>query len=808
MIRLNIFFLLRVISLSFIFFNIYNAESQIIRGKVYDFNSKVPLAFVNIVYGDTKFGTSTDIDGNFVIETSEPPKFLRISYVGYNDTVIKIQNTTRNINVYLKEKQIKLDEVAIYPGINPAHRIINNVIENRAINNHEKLESFSYESYSKMYFTVDESEIVINDSSNIDSTAFNFKEFIDKQHFLIMENVTERVFKSKKSKEKVIGTKMSGMKNPAFTLLATQFQSFSFYSPFFEIMEKRYVNPISNGSFDKYFFQIEDTIYQGVDTVFIIFYRPFRNKNFDGMKGLLYINTNGYAIQSATATPFSDTLGFGIEIQQRYELVDSLAWFPVELNTNLIFNTLEIEKANMIAIGKTYLRNIKINPDLRNKEFRSAYSYEVALDAHNKDDKFWNYYRHDTLNAKELTTYEVIDSIGNVYKIDRKVQALTILTTGVIPIWKLGLEVDKFYNFNIYEQSSVGLGVTTTTKLSHYFKLSSYFSYSTGQKSFSRGAKFTITPKPNSEFEFFGKYKYDYTESGKQNDFKEVTTLVNLNYRDLLVSDMYFENSFSGGIKFRLLKYFVFIPELKIEHSNLVDNAGFLYLSDNNINLYLNELRFSESSLTVKYLFREKLFRNVKSHFSLGSKFPEVKLKITKSMEILGGQVDFLKFDFQLNKNFVFNYIGKTKLEIRAGLVNSPAPYNKLFNGNGGYASFFVYGFANFHTMRVIEFLHDRYASVFLEHNFGKIMNTKSFKPELLLVHNMGWGDLKYESEHLNLKYSSMEKGYFETGILLNKLMTSNISALGLGVFYRYGPYSLAGQKQNFTIVMMSGFNL
>lgn len=795
-----------LISIINLVFGVNSLSAQAIKGRIMDAKTKSPLAFVNIRFDETKFGTTTDIDGNFKIENEQNWKILKVSYIGYYDTIIKVNNLNDYLNIYLKEKQIKLTEVEIRPGINPAHRIINAVIENKQYNNPEKLDAFSYESYSKMYFTVDDSKISLIDTTKADSSTLEFLEFIGEQHFVMMENVTERVFKKGKSKEKVLGTKMSGVKNPVFTLLATQFQSFSFYTPFFDILEKHYVNPISKGSLDNYFFQIEDTLYQGNDTVFIVFYRPLKNKKFDGMQGLLYINTNGYAIQNATASPYSDTLGIGIEIQQRYEFVNGQAWFPVELNTNLIFNSLVIEKSNLIAIGKTYLRNIKINPDLSNREFRTAYSYEVAMDAHKKDDSFWNYYRHDTLNAKELKTYSVIDSIGEVHKLDLKMQTLLILATGVIPIWKLGLELDKFYHFNSYEKSSVGLGITTTTKLSKYYKASAFFSYSTSRKTINHGGKISVTPKPNSELEIFAKYKYDFAESGKQNDFKEVTTLMTLNYRDFLVDDMFFENSISAGIKFRALKYFVFIPEIKIESANIDDSRSFLFSRNEDINLYLNDFRFTETSLTFKYLYKEKLFRNVSSHFSLGSKFPEVKLKITKSATILGGQLDYLKFDFHLRKNFVFKYLGKTKLEVRAGLVNAPAPYIKLFNGNGAYKSFYLYGFANFHTMRVNEFLNDRYVSIFVEHNFGKLLNLKNFKPELLIVQNMGWGDFKYKQEHLNLNFSTMQKGYFETGILINKLSTSNISSLGLGLFYRYGPYSFADQKQNLSVVMLSGF--
>ena len=54
----------------------------------------------------------------------------------------------------------------------------------------------------------------------------------------------------------------------------------------------------------KYIFIIEDTLYTEMqDSVFVISYRPKPNTNFDGLEGLLYINSNKWAIQNAIARP-------------------------------------------------------------------------------------------------------------------------------------------------------------------------------------------------------------------------------------------------------------------------------------------------------------------------------------------------------------------------------------------------------------------------------------------------------------------------------------------------------------------------
>jgi len=120
-----------------------------------------------------------------------------------------------------------------------------------------------------------------------------------------MENVTKRKFlHPDKNYNQVIATKMSGFKDPVFVFLTTQIQSFSFYKPFITIFQKSYVNPISAGTLNKYFFKLEDTIWSGRDTTFIIQFRPRKGTNFDGLKGVISINTNKWAIQNVTAQPY------------------------------------------------------------------------------------------------------------------------------------------------------------------------------------------------------------------------------------------------------------------------------------------------------------------------------------------------------------------------------------------------------------------------------------------------------------------------------------------------------------------------
>ena len=60
----------------------------------------------------------------------------------------------------------------------------------------------------------------------------------------------------------------------------------------------------------------------------------------------------------------------------------------------------------------------------------------------------------------------------------------------------------------------------------------------------------------------------------------------------------------------------------------------------------------------------------------------------------------------------------------------------------------------------------------------------------------MGWGA------------PTMTQGYFESGIVVKGLLYTPLSNMGLGVFYRYGPYAYPEVFDNFAFKYSISFGL
>lgn len=214
-----------------------------ISGQVLDAQSKSPLAFVTIGIEGTNTGFITDIDGRFNSSISEQSQSLTFSFIGYERKVIEVKELKANPIILLNQRAVEVSEVRVVPGINPADIIMNQVIENRKLNNPEEATQFSYDSYNKLVFTVNPDSIskkmeMQKDSVNKDSSLLYTADYISKQHLVMMESVSHRDFMSPtKDKEVILASRVSGLKSPEFSLIGTQLQSFSFYKDYVELMD-------------------------------------------------------------------------------------------------------------------------------------------------------------------------------------------------------------------------------------------------------------------------------------------------------------------------------------------------------------------------------------------------------------------------------------------------------------------------------------------------------------------------------------------------------------------------------------------
>lgn len=780
--------LLRILFVSLVCIHV--SYSQVISGKVLDAETKEPLAFANFIFNNNqKLYASSDIDGRFSFAAQQEITSLVCSYVGYETQTVKIQKD-KNIIVYLKASADALQEVVIRPGENPANRIIRNVIANKYKNNPENIATFKYTSYNKVVYDVKTDGATKSDSLNRKMKGKLLKD----SPLFMMESVSERKFISPDISEEIVtATKVSGFQNPSFASLATDLQPFSFYKDNIKLFDIQYLNPISKGSLSKYRFKIEDTIYQNRDTVYVISFQPQKNKNFEGLKGTLSINTNQYAVQNVIATPFEKGK-IEIKIQQQYTFVDNKYWFPEQLNYALIFPELK-----MVVDGRSYISEVQTDIPLRRKEF-AIESVSIDKLATKRDSLFWEKYRIEKLSDTEKITYRVVDSVGKKHNFDRILTTMEKLTQFKIGIGIFDLDLAKTIVYNKYEGYRLGLGVYTNEKLFENLTLGGFFGYGTKDYEWKYGGEAIYTFSKKYEFKIGAKYQDNLVEAGNYGLNYSNQNMLNFRNFQAFMMDNIRQASFNVEARsFRYLKWKVTFVQSETTPTYLTEfhDNGQIY----------TDYKDSNVRVDLRFAFREKLVTSFNQRLSLGTTYPVLSLSYSKGIkDVMNSDFNYDKIEARIEQSFYTRNFGTTKYRLDAGYIDNPLPYGLLFTGEGSYDKDYPYMIPNyFQTMRPYEFLSDRYANLFLSHNFGGLLfKTGTFQPGITLHTNLGWGDLSDKNKTSNqlTPYQTKNKIFMESGLQVDNLVKLNYMnigyiGIGAGVYYRYGEYELPQSKDN-----------
>jgi hypothetical protein len=183
-----------------------------------------------------------------------------------------------------------------------------------------------------------------------------------------------------------------------------------------------------------------------------------------------------------------------------------------------------------------------------------------------------------------------------------------------------------------------------------------------------------------------------------------------------------------------------------------------------------------------------------------------VFFKVAQGFEnLMNGEINYTRFDAKINKKFKKGKLGETNFTLIGGMVQGDVPYTLLYNGRATFNSGLGIATAGvFETMRVNEFVSDQHVGVFFKHNFGTFLKKGKFAPEFLIAHNSAWGSLNNKERHQEIIFNTFDKGFHETGLVFNKLLSGSFSAVGIGVYHRYGYYSLPVLKDNFAFKLTS----
>ena len=817
---------------------IVTAQTVTISGTVMDSATSQPIPFASVTVKETKRGGLTDIDGHFTLKNVPANGTIIINYIGYYVKLLPVSIPgDQPLIITIARKNEALEDVVVRSDLNPAHRIIRLMQQHKKENDPMNLPSFAYNAYTiaalgagPALYTMARNRVrkpKLQTKTPVKPKPRSAKDSVESKnmrglarglrgnYIFVTESYSERLFKYPKlSKETVLATKVSGMKEPLFAITSANFQPFGFYHDFLSMSGKAYTSPVISGSINLYKFNLRQVLPHEKDTTYVISFEPLKGKNFEGLQGMLYINSDGWAIESVTAEPANDKgLIYKFRLQQKYEQQDG-HWFPVQLNSYISQNDAVRDSALLYWDTRSYFTKIAINKAFERSAF-SDVAFEFAPGASIKTDADWKGLRVDSLKPKEKATYNAYDSFPTrlqkqLNKFNTLFEALAL---EAIPWGKIDLPFRYLLSgLNNYEKLRLGIGFQTNTKFSNWFSVGGYTGYGFGDNAWKYGGNLELTLNRRTATSLRLSFQQDLKEPGTIEYFKENGSIFsNQSLRSLYTARLDSIREWKINFTTKLYPSLQTDIWLATQHRN---PAGFAYSFDpTNTGKFLADYNNTEAGIGIRYTRGETYARIGRAKVLNTLPRTQIMLQASKGLSgVLDGQLDYTKLALQLNHSFRTRQFGRTSFQVELGQVWGNVPYAYLFNTKGsiretGRRNSGLFINNSFQTAGIYEFTSNRTASLFFQQNFGSLLfkpETEKSRPKFLLVQAIAYGSINNLSAHQGVVLKAPEKGLFETGLLVTDIARFNMKffylGLGAGVFHRYGYYALPDAKNNWAL--------
>ncbi|WP_316633220.1 DUF5686 family protein [uncultured Flavobacterium sp.] len=821
---------MKLFSLLTLFFTLSIQAQFQINGIVTDSNNK-PLPFATITTSANN-NTITDVDGKFDFKIAEKTTTFAVSYIGFQTKIIAVIANKKFYSISLAQKTDDLKEVVV-SNENPALTIIKKVIANKNKNNpQKKLSSFEYKTYNKLIVTANPDSIDgrIDSSAaykdfnkkeiNIDSSDYKFKEIISKQHLFQTEKVSQYQFGNNKLKETVLGTKIAGFKQPIYEIIAFNLQSISIYDSKYELLETKYENPISNTAPSNYNYKLLDTVNIKERETYMIYFKNKQKRKSSGLEGVLYIDQENFAVAKAVMRIKGVLDISGIH---EFEYVPSeKIWFQSNTtfkivkgknddDIKILGGTIQFdgdvednfEPRKKSASDFTYLlsesNNFDIHYNTTSPIKNPALYIEIKDDASKKPEEFWNEYRKESLDLKSQKTYLLLDSLSVKRRIEKRLGLGRKIINGYFPIGPIDLDLKKIISYNNYEGFRLGLGGITNDRFSKNFRIEGYSAYGTkdGEVKYSLGSGVLLDKSTNTWIN--ASYTDDVREIASTVFAVDKRVFKIYDPRPINISTFYKYTSWKANVQTKIIPK----TEAILELSRTYVQPEFDYLFNLNGKLYSNYI-MTTAMVSIVWAPFSDFMQTPTGRNESEKRFPRFTFQYTQSLpNVLENDFTFGKIDFKAEYEKKYLNGQKTSLLLQGGHAIGDVPLTHLYNTmpNNLNKETLVQritfaGRNSFETMFFNEFFSSQYIFFQIKHGFDRITLFKKVRPSLVLVTRMAWGNMENPEQHVGPTYKTLDKGYFESGIELNKIF----KGFGLGGFYRYGPNQLLKFEDNIAV--------
>ncbi len=737
--------------------SVFSQNVITVSGMVKDAKTQEPVEFANVLFTNSGIGECTRIDGRFSIRNDQGIKHLKVSLLGYRDTIIKLpKNNTVNLTVFLTTNDISLEETVIKAKKrvsyskkdNPAIDFMKEVIDHK---NDNRIES-------KPYYQVEQYEKFMTFLDNFDSTGKAFKKYgflkngidtceLDGRPILALsmkETIGEVYYrKLPKTKKEVLRAKRAegigkDLDESVDHNIQELFQGIDLYDNSIKLLQYYFISPLSSTmalSFYKYYI-IDTTDIDGIQCLNMAFF-PYNHESY-GFIGNLYITLDGsYSLKKAELkVPEKINLNFArnLNFTQTFMQLPDSTWVVSEENLYInlyLFKGLPEVLVNQFRSYRNYDFNVWNNSIFETSEIKIAQNENIV----NKSDTFWAANRHIPIKEKEtglkkmlaqlreIPLYKIVvratDFFGSGYFLTGGSKEKSMFDIGPLP---------SIYSINKIEGSRFKLGGTTTANLFNNLFISGYVAYGIRDNTFKYNGtltysfnkkKYHVNEFPRDNLSFM--YEYDlYTLGANYQGYKD-DFLVSWKVGDP-ITKMSYIRTISLGYEKDWNRNF----NSRIWIKNQVDKpTGSLVYRANSGDVpgNIKSLTTSELGFQLRYSIGGTPYNGRNPNMNLSKDATEFILShFVGIKDLLGGEYYYEHTEFSVKKRVNLSAFGYLDTKITMGKIWTKVPFPLLIMPNTN-QSITIQSDA-FHTMRALEFVVDQYIGLNLTYHLnGLIFN-------------------------------------------------------------------------------------
>jgi hypothetical protein len=730
-------------------------------------------------------GIITDINGRFMVPGGITS--LQASYIGH---ISKTVSSPFPDTIFLQLQTGTMQEVVIKPPYEKIKAIINNAIRSKPTHNPEKYEQYSCAVYYKM--TID---LVPNGKSTDTADRKNLESFLEKSHLLFAETYSKRYYqKPNRQQEIILASRFSGLSKTYFTNLVTDILPFHVYGDFIELNKKDYIHPVAAGWQQRYNFDLIDEVPEGTDTIYILKYKPKKNALFNSLYGTVYIHSKDFAIShiiANTTNPVDSATNRYVKLEQIYHPVNG-KWFPQELNYEMTFKEYPSKDMGMLWKGHCIVDSVSFAA-IDRKIFDKVRPVKLSDSVDTRTREEWNSYRFDTLQQKEQNTYTVIDSLSAKAGTEKVINAFRNAGHGMLSLGYVDVELKRLLSLNPYEGTRLGLGLFTNDKISKYVSVGGWFGYGIKDKEWKYGASARLMPRGQKDNWLELAYQNNYKGTGSTHFHKE---LDDAGLRQWTLSQVDRIEEYAATLHCRLGFYELELNPL-VQKLEPQYTYNFTEPGTNGRIFNLNEV-----SVGIRYAYGEIRTPAFGYYIPASTKYPIAYLRISGGQLTSGSyEAQYIKTLAAITYNVHTNRWGRDYFRLEGGMVKTiddkALPRSYLLAGNGYRMNknFQLYTNVGLVTLLPYQYFSDKYASLMYRHDFDRALFqvAKVMKPTPAIAHNMLYGSMDDQNAAANTGAVAPTNGYHESGIIMNKILISDIANFAyvnfnIGAFYHWAP--------------------